>query len=282
VAYLHGSVITDLGLGVFQDMDVMVGGLDNREARLWINRQAWKVNLPYVDGAIQEISGVVKVFMPPDSSCYECGMTKKDYELINRRYSCPLLKREDIYEGHTPTVTTISSIVGGLEVQEALKILHGLPVEAGSALVFNGESNNLYHTKIPVKRDCQSHETYGEITNFDLSAENTALDLFEATGGIRIHLDRDVVVDLVCADCGLHKETLKPLMAVCVEEAGCPECSAMMQPAITNTIERGGPLENRPLLQLGVPYYDILKVETPDGGLYAKLAADRDRVLDWK
>jgi molybdopterin/thiamine biosynthesis adenylyltransferase len=156
VAYMVGSVITDLGLGVFQDMDLMIAGLDNREARLWINRQAWKVSLPYVDGAIQEISGVVKVFVPPDSSCYECGMTKRDYELINRRYSCPLLKREDIAQGRTPTAPTISSIVGGLEVQEGLKILHGLPVQAGTALVFNGESNNLYQTRIPIKPSCLS------------------------------------------------------------------------------------------------------------------------------
>jgi adenylyltransferase/sulfurtransferase len=282
VAYLHGSVITDLGLGAFQDMDLLLGGLDSREARLWINRQSCKVNLPYVDGAIQEISGVVKVFTPPEGSCFECGMTRRDYELINQRYSCPLLKREDIAKGHIPTAPTISSIIGALQVQEGLKILHNLPVESGTALVFNGESNNLYHTKIPVKPDCQSHDTYGQITDFDLGADNTARELFDSTGGVRIYLDRDVVVDLVCPSCGLHKDTLKPLMAVCVTDAECPDCHATMNPAIVSTVERGGPLEDRPLLQLGVPYYDILKVETPDGGLYAKLSADRDRILNWQ
>ena len=73
---IRGDVITDLGLGLFADVDVVIGCLDNREARLWVNRQCWKVGTPWVDSGIQEIQGVVKVFVPPDSSCYECAMTE--------------------------------------------------------------------------------------------------------------------------------------------------------------------------------------------------------------
>src|SRR4051794_40041528 len=48
VAFLpiHGDVITDVGLGLFADVDVVIGCLDNREARLWVNRQCWKVGTP--------------------------------------------------------------------------------------------------------------------------------------------------------------------------------------------------------------------------------------------
>src|SRR3954454_2230549 len=46
---VHGDVITDLGLGHFLDADVVIGCLDNREARLWVNRQCWKVQRPWVD-----------------------------------------------------------------------------------------------------------------------------------------------------------------------------------------------------------------------------------------
>ncbi len=73
---IHGDVITDVGLGLFRDVDVVIGCLDNREARLWVNRQCWKVGTPWVDSGIQEIQGVVKVFVPPDSACYECAMTR--------------------------------------------------------------------------------------------------------------------------------------------------------------------------------------------------------------
>ena len=67
------------GLGLFADVDLVIGCLDNREARLWVNRQCWKTGTPWIDAGIQEIQGVVKVFVPPDSACYECAMTERDY-----------------------------------------------------------------------------------------------------------------------------------------------------------------------------------------------------------
>ena len=44
----HGNVVYDLGLGVFRWADVVLGGLDNREARLAINRACWKTNRPWI------------------------------------------------------------------------------------------------------------------------------------------------------------------------------------------------------------------------------------------
>ena len=111
---MHGDVITDLGLGLFSDVDVVIGCLDNREARLWVNRQCWKASTPWVDSGIQEIQGVVKVFVPPHSACYECAMTERDYQLLNLRYSCPLLRRDlEILEGKVPTAPTIKCFDDG-------------------------------------------------------------------------------------------------------------------------------------------------------------------------
>src|SRR5688572_23578613 len=39
----NGNVVYDLGMGVFRWADVIIGGLDNREARLSINRACWRV-----------------------------------------------------------------------------------------------------------------------------------------------------------------------------------------------------------------------------------------------
>jgi molybdopterin-synthase adenylyltransferase len=178
---IHGNVITDLGLGLFREVDVVIGALDNREARLWVNRSCWKVGTPWIDGGIQEISGVAKVFVPPHGACYECAMTENDYRLINLRYSCPLLKREDLMAGKVPTAPTIASMIGGLQVQEALKLIHGLPVDEGQALVWNGQANNFYKTQYQRKEDCLSHDTYPEPIELALSAkEATANELFRA------------------------------------------------------------------------------------------------------
>src|SRR3954463_11883997 len=168
---MRGDVITDVGLGLFADVDFVIGCLDNREARLWVNRQCWKVGTPWVDSGIQEIQGVVKVFVPPDSACYECAMTERDYQLLNLRYSCPLLRRDQIMEGKVPTAPTIASMMAALEVQEALKIIHGMPVAAGTAMVFNGVTNQFYSTRLPFREDCLSHETFPEPVALGLGHE---------------------------------------------------------------------------------------------------------------
>ncbi len=158
----HANVLTDVGLGLFRDVDVVIGCLDNREARWWVNRCCWKTGTPWIDGGIQEINGVVKVFVPPDGACYECTMTENDYRLINLRYSCPLLRQEDLQAGKVPTAPTISSMIGGLQAQEAVKLIHDLPVLAGEALIYNGVANQFYRTRFQRRDDCMSHETYAE------------------------------------------------------------------------------------------------------------------------
>ena len=278
---VNADVMTGLGLGVYAEMDVVIGCLDNREARLWINRQCWKVGKPWVDGAIQEISGVAKVFVPPSSACYECAMTEWDYKLINMKYSCPLLKREDIAEGKVPTAPTISSIIAGLQVQEALKLIHGLPVKAGAAMVFNGESNNFYITNYQRKEDCLSHETYGAPADVGVGAGDAVGRLLEAVGGTRLLLDRDLLAGLSCPACGVRREILKPLALATLREGKCAKCGGVMRTEIVQSVEGGSPLAGRTLREVGVAPYDIVKVETPGAGVYARLAGDRASEMAW-
>ncbi|HKS17557.1 MAG TPA: ThiF family adenylyltransferase [Planctomycetota bacterium] len=277
----NGNVITDLGLGVFAEIDVVIGCLDNREARLWINRQCWKVGKPWVDGAIQEISGVTKVFVPPASACYECAMTEADYRLLNLRYSCPLLRREDLAEGKVPTAPTIASIVAGLETQEALKILHGLPVQSGVAHVFNGESNNFYTTRFQRREDCLSHESWPVPKPVPLGAESAASALMAAMEGTSLLLERDLLVSLSCPPCGTKKPILRPLILVSQKEGMCASCGQAMRPEIVHEIAAESPLAKEPLRNLGVPPFDIVKVVTPQGMSFARLEKDRSAALSW-
>ncbi len=282
-----GNVMTDVGLGLFRDADVVIGCLDNREARLWVNRQCWKVSTPWIDGGIQEINGVVKVFVPPASACYECGMTENDYRLINLRYSCPLLRREDIAAGKVPTSPTIASIVGGLQTQEALKLLHGLPVAAGEALVFNGVANQFYRTAFQRREDCLSHETYEEVRELPISAAGTAAELFSAarslhpsTEPLRLLLDRDLVTETECGQCGERKKVMRPLYSTGIELARCNRCGEIGKPIMQHVVVEGDLLANETLEQLGIPRYDIVRIQVSDREIPLLLAGDRPTVLD--
>ncbi|APW61096.1 HesA/MoeB/ThiF family protein [Paludisphaera borealis] len=279
---MRGDVLNDVGLGLFAEVDVVIGCLDNREARLWVNRQCWKTSTPWVDAGIQEIQGVVKVFTPPHSACYECAMTERDYQLLNLRYSCPLLKRDEILAGKVPTAPTIASMMGALQVQEALKLLHDMPVAGGSALVFNGVGNQFYTTKLPFRDDCLSHETYPEPIALPLGRGATVAALFDAarpalSGPLHLTLDRELVEAVECPRCGGREEVMRPRTRVRQADAVCPKCREAGRPVVVSRIDEGTPLAGRTLAEVGVPPFDVVRVDEEDGDArFFLLAGDRD------
>lgn len=149
----HGDINFELGLGVFRHVDVIIGCLDNREARLSIDRFSQSVNRPWVDGAIQELMGIVRVFWPGRGANYESTLTDHDFQMIGLRYSCPLLARENVLQGKVPTTPTSASIVAAFQTQEALKLIHGMEVEPGIGMMINGLTNDIYKTEYPVIPD---------------------------------------------------------------------------------------------------------------------------------
>jgi len=281
-----GDVLTDIGLGFVSDMNLVICCVDNREARLWINRMCWKTNRPWIDGGIQEINGVAKVFCPPLGACYECAMTENDYRLISLRYSCPLLRKEDIQQGKVPTAPTIASIIGGLQVQEALKLIHELPTAEGSALVFNGLANNFYQTRYPRRPNCLSHETYDEIIDLPLMSKTaTAEELFhqlkqtascldQNSKSWQILLDRDFLISLNCRNCGIERQEQTPLSQVTAEKGVCHQCADVCHPFTTSEIECNSELAQKTLFELGIPEYDIIKVSDGQQTVFVKLQND--------
>ncbi len=278
-----GNVITDVGLGLFREMDVVIGCLDNREARLWVNRACWHVGRPWVDGGIQEISGVAKVFVPPHSACYECAMTENDYQLINIRYSCPLLPREDILAGKVPTAPTIASIIAGMQTQEALKLIHSRPVEAGTAMVFNGTANNFYKTRYQRRDDCLSHEVFGETIDLPFRATDSAASLFAHLRStmlddvtLTLVLERDLVESVHCDRCGTRVVIMRPAFEVSARHARCEQCGDACKPDICHLVSEHSLLSKHSLRELGIPPYDLVRIRAGQNEIVGVLQSDRD------
>src|SRR6202167_2479859 len=197
---LTANVMQDCGLGLFTWADVILAGLDNREARLWINRAAWKTNRPWIDGAIEGINGVARVFLPGSAPCYECTLGEVDWALLQKRMSCNLLALEPTVEGKIPTTPTISSIIAGIQVQEAVKLIHGLPSLAGKGYIFEGMNHSSYVVEYTEKADCASHYVLPEIVHLPESSDQLTLRELhrraQADLGSRnvvIELSRDVI-----------------------------------------------------------------------------------------
>ena len=285
-----GNVVHDLGLGAFRWADIVIGGLDNREARLAINRNCWKVNRPWIDGAIEAIDGRASVFAP-DGPCYECTMSRQDWKLLQMRRSCNLLTRTDLDRGNkTATTPTVSSIIAGVQCQEAVKLLHGMPTLAGGAWVFNGVTCDSYITRYQRKQDCYSHDTLDEIIPLDggagdLTAANVLVRAKELLGdAVRLELPREMLEKLVCPNCGTAEQVFASLGRVPAERAWCPHCRAggkdVRREVVTFHAIRGDePFVHQSLAEIGVPAFDILIARAGSRSVGLELSADAPTAL---
>jgi adenylyltransferase/sulfurtransferase len=73
---LVGNITADLGLGWVRWADVVVGALDNREARIFINSACARLGKPWIDGGIEVLQGIARGFHPPHTACYQCTMSE--------------------------------------------------------------------------------------------------------------------------------------------------------------------------------------------------------------
>ena len=285
VQYVHGDVTTDIGLGVFRRMDVIIGCLDNREARLGINRFAYWINKPWVDGAIQEFFGLARVFVPGQGACFECSLTEQARRDLALRYSCPLLARENVLLGKVPTTPTIASIIAAIESQEALKLLHGKPVKPGQVIHFNGMTNEMHTTAYTPVEDCESHWTYGEITELPLRADTTTLgELLKIARrdlgpDAVIELDQELVLSLNCPQCGTREEVLEPISSVGFNRAHCPACGLLRETELSHTITGEENFLSRTLASLGVPALHILRAFNASEYRFYELSGDLSDAL---
>jgi adenylyltransferase/sulfurtransferase len=270
VQWFHGNINHDLGLGVYRCMDVVIGCLDNREARLSINQACWHLNKPWVDGAIQELLGIARVFWPNRGACYECTLTDEDYRIISVRQSCQLLAHENVIRGKVPTTPTISSIVAATQTQEALKLLHGMDVESGKAIVFNGLNNDIFTMDYQEKEDCLSHEIYDEIVELkEARAEKTTIGALlqiarEALGEDAMLLIPAFAEKAICSKCNTASDIMRPRHTLTFADAHCPECGEFMDIITREKIKGEESYLDRPLSYVGIPALDIVPVRTED------------------
>ena len=258
------NVLNDCGLGLFEWSDVIIAGLDNREARLWINRSAWKVNRPWIDGAIEGINGVVRVFLPGTAPCYECTLGEVDWALLEKRLSCNLLALDPAPEGKVPTTPTISSIIAGLQVQEAVKLIHGLPTLASKGYVFEGMNHSSYLVEYTENPDCMSHYTVPEIVHLAEPSDELTLDALlkraqvdlEARDVV-IEFSRDVVSKFVCPACGTEELKFAPMGSIPYNTAHCPSDGQLRAVVSLHSYSGAEDFGERRLNQLGLPLLDM-------------------------
>lgn len=281
----HGNVVYDLGLGVYRWADIILGGLDNREARVAINQAAARVGKQWIDGAIERLNGVARVFDPATGPCYECTMSVTDWKMLEARRSCALLSRDEMEQGKVPTTPTTSSVIAGIQAQEAVKMLHGMETLSGQGFVFDGQTHNSYVVSYSRLEDCPAHDDYGPIEVIDARVETTTAREFlsrvqqDLGPSAVIEFNHDLLESLTCPQCNKTEPMLASLGRVTESQGRCPTCGEPRTPNVYHTIGPDSPLLDRSLGELGVPAWDILGGRAGLEQRFYEFAGDRETVL---
>jgi len=92
--------------------DVVIDALDSVNARYSLNKACVAKQIPFVTGAAVGVSGQAFTILPKQSACYHCLFPALDED------SMPTCSIEGVHP-------SILSIIGGIEVAEAVKIITG-------------------------------------------------------------------------------------------------------------------------------------------------------------
>jgi adenylyltransferase/sulfurtransferase len=263
------NVMHKAGLGVFHWADIVLCGLDNREARLFVNSACARTRRVWVDGAIEGLAGVVRVFDPAHGPCYECTLGHVDRRILSERRSCAMLARQAQAAGHVPTTVVAASVVAAWQVQEALKWLHGQPVLAGEAMHFHGLWSDVTRVRLQRAQDCPGHDALPEIEPLGCGiADRTVGELLaratERLGpGAMLELSRDVVTALACPQCGTRVRPQAVLGELRERDAACPECGTHRVVEFTGSFAAEDVLANATLAgatlaDFGIPPFDVV------------------------
>ena len=228
-------------------MDVVISCLDNRQARRAVNLACNRVGVPWVDGAIEALDGLVRVFCwsrQSETACYECSLTEQDYELLDLHYTCPPAAATN--DGLTPTTPLAASIIGALEAQEAIKLLHDLDVRPGWVTYFSGQTLRTTDMQYAYKADCPAHQSYGAVVELETgTTQMTGAEMLRAAANLLGEacapvLPRTIVTQLTCPRCRRVEELFRPELDRAQQGIACPDCGATFDFGRTNTISPGG------------------------------------------
>jgi molybdopterin/thiamine biosynthesis adenylyltransferase len=285
VRALVGDIEFDVGLGVYRDMDVVIGCLDSVQARLTLNRLCRRAGVPWLNGGIEATVAEVSLFGARSGACYECAMSAEMWEARNRRFACGGLRAEDVEE-KMPTTAVVASLVAAYLVNEALLLLHAEDaahkegLECAQKLYLTLKPYHFGVYDLPENSACLAHETWEPIEGIEQSKElatpRILLDFAGEPNG-SVELGFDLLTAMRCMECGALETVLQPLERCGMEWTLCPHCrTRSRQPEAVNWLDATGPYADVPLALMGVPEGAVLGIQGAGARRFLQLqGADR-------
>ena len=132
--------------------DLILGCMDNILSRLHVNAHACHHRIPYVDGATHGLRGKVHTVLP-GRACLQCIMNPTHASESERRFSCT---GYEVYVTPVPSDITTTSVIAGIQVREAMKLLSDMDCQDGICY-YDGLSGTMELLRAGIDRECPNH-----------------------------------------------------------------------------------------------------------------------------
>ncbi|MGO8691954.1 MAG: ThiF family adenylyltransferase [Thermoguttaceae bacterium] len=285
--------VEDLPLGVLR-VDAILSCLDSRTSRRYVNQAAWRLGVPWIDGAV-DAAGVlarVNAYDPaPEAPCMECGWEDADYDTAALEQAYPCQPR-----GGGPAATnapaSLGHITAGLMAIECQKLLSGdrESLLAGRQVMLDLRHHTHYVTTFRRGRCRFDHEIW-HVEHLDESPAKMTLGqaVYLSAGGlgpssgcaVRIEGQQFATMQF-CPGCGRH-EAIALRLADRIPSVG-RRCTACGKTMTVRGFDRQEWLSARtlsdrdlarPLCSLGVEPYDVLSIRDEASQRHFVLGASR-------
>lgn len=253
-----------------------------------------RVGKTWIDGSIENMTGVVKVYTP-GINCYECNLSREEFNHIMLRTGCADVVRAQTSVGRVATTPISASIVGAVQAQEAMKIIHtseGEPTPfrtlLGKMWRFEGMTNTINTYKYSSwKNNCPAHERWYDIVRCeDLSADMPVKEILAilkkvlGVNVVEINMRNNKFIEKIISDkpekeFELHipesklEETIQSN-----DELRKLSYRTIFHKCFYENIDNDFPFMDLSLKTIGIPPYDIIQVSTEKGIRYVELSKD--------
>ena len=294
VTPIVGNLFSEVGFGLYKSVDVVIGCLDSRIARYLLNRLCMRAGKTWIDGSIENMTGVVKVYTP-GISCYECGLSREEFNNIMLRTGCADVVRTQGAAGRVATTPISASIIGAVQVQEAMKIIHldddtQFKTLQGKMWRYEGMTNTTTIYKFASwKNNCPAHERWTDIIDDkSLSAKLTVKETIKElksllhVKALEINMRNNKFIDKIVSD-RPEKE-----FVIMIPESKLDDYinkhesirklsyRTLFHKSFYENIDVNFPYQDLTLQQIGIPAFDVIQVSTNKGQFFVELSGDSD------
>jgi adenylyltransferase/sulfurtransferase len=192
-------------IDVVDGCDVVVDALDSVDARYALNKACIEKKIPFVTGAAVGVTGQSFTILPSESACYHCLFPALDED------SMPTCSIEGVHP-------SILSIIGGIEVSEAVKIITGKEPSLKDRVLHVDLENLIFNfTKVSRVEECsvcgsgvKQKKAKEELILEELCGRNNGKRTFSITPTYHVELDVDAITT-VAKEKGFTVENLGDL-----------------------------------------------------------------------